>query len=133
MGIGRMMLMGIVIPLMVSMTGCDYFFIAIIQDGLSDQPLTGAKATFTYNDGDSRSDISNEYGRISFFIGATVWVDPPPLSGTLTVEKEGYQTWSKQFSREWPELPYTISLFPLSKSIQWLPEGQTGDTFKLKQ
>jgi hypothetical protein len=131
MVIGRMMLIGIVIPLMVSMTGCDYFFLANIKDGITNQPLPGTKAIYSFSDGGHEQyAISNDEGGITFFVGATVWVDRPPLCGTLTVEKDGYQTWSTRFSGEWPELPYTIYLFPLSQNAKGSPGGQTGDKSK---
>jgi len=80
-----------------SITGCDSFFFvdAVVTDASTGKPLSDATATLVLDKGAGEQDViitTGTNGEVDIVINehSSAWA-------TLTVEKEGYETWSTQF------------------------------------
>ena len=101
------------IALSLGLVGCDTFFIvdASVIDDNSGEPLAGATATLVLDKGfaePTQTIQSAVDGSINLFMN-----EPAEAWATLTVEKQGYGTWSTQFQGI-SRFPFVIRLVPES-------------------
>ena len=83
--------------LVVTVTGCDTFFFVntVVTDESTGQPLSDATVTLVLDKGVEDPDVvktTGTNGKVDIFIN-----EPSSAWATLTVEKDGYETWSTQF------------------------------------
>lgn len=93
------------------LSGCDTFFVidALVVDSVTGTPIPDAAATLVLDKGhaEPRQVVeSAEDGSIYMLMN-----EPAEAWATLTVEKQGYTTWSTQF-RGISRFPFVVRLVP---------------------
>ena len=83
--------------LVATVTGCHTFFTVntVVTDASTGQPLSDATVTLVLDKGVEEPDVVKTTGTNG---KVEIWINEPPSAwATLTVEKNGYETWSTQF------------------------------------
>jgi len=99
--------------LAVVLLGCDTFFEfdVVVTDCVTGEPLPGAVATTHLDDGFGEEDhtsATDANGKVFIHLN-----EPDGVTVTLTIDRTGYQTWTKRFRGE-PSKPYSVCLEPAS-------------------